>query len=269
MSDALLIVAVLNGARTRAECPTLPVSPEELAAEARRAVDAGAGMVAVQAPAFDLVVDDVVAAIRAAVDAPVCLSTQRARQTSLGTVTALFDILRDVPDLGAVHVRPPAPDLPAHREEARQILEALDRAGVRPAPAAGGLDAIGDLEVLNDDSLLGRAPFLSLVLGAPASSDPDVAAGTPLNALRLVDHARSVLAGLPIVAGARDGASAPVQAAAAAAGAHVRAGLEDSVVLPDGTAATSSAQLVERAVRLGEALGRPPMGPDDARLLIR
>ncbi|MFM9123854.1 MAG: 3-keto-5-aminohexanoate cleavage protein, partial [Actinomycetota bacterium] len=73
----------------------------------------------------------------------------------------------------------------------------------------------------------------------------------------------------PCVAGARDGASAPVQAAAAAAGAHVRAGLEDSVVLPDGAAATSSAQLVERAVRLGEALGRPPMGPDDARLLIR
>ncbi|MGA0123110.1 MAG: 3-keto-5-aminohexanoate cleavage protein, partial [Gaiellales bacterium] len=60
-----------------------------------------------------------------------------------------------------------------------------------------------------------------------------------------------------------------VQAVAAAAGAHVRTGLEDAAVLPDGTAASSSAQLVERAVRLGEALGRTPMAPADARLLIR
>ncbi len=269
MTDALLIVAALNGTRTREQCPQLPVTPDELAAEARRAVDAGAGMVAVAAPAFDLVVDDVVAAIRAAVDAPVLLSTQRPRQTSLGTVTALFGILRDLPELGAVHVRPPAPDLPAHREEARQILEALDGAGVRPVPVAGGLDAIGDLEVLGDDALLGRAPFLSLALGGAASTDPDTAAGTPQNALRLIDHARSVLAGLPIVAGARDDASPAVQAVAAAAGAHVRTGLEDATALPDGTAATSSAQLVERAVRLGESLGRAPMAPADARLLIR
>ncbi len=275
MRDELLIVAALNGTRSREQCPKVPLTPAEVAAEARRAVDAGAGMVAVHArkpdgaPAFDLVVDDLIAAIRAEVDVPIALSTQRSRQTSLGTVTALLGVLRDLPDVGIVHVRAPEPDLPAHREEARQIIEALDDATVRPAPVAGSLDAIGDLVALDADALLGRAPFLLLALGASSSDSPDLAAGTPRNALGLIEAAASSLAQLPVVASGRDEASPIVQAVAAAAGAHVRVGLEDAIALPDGTPASSSAQLVEHAVRLGAALGRAPMPPDDARRLLR
>lgn len=274
MTDALLIVAALNGTRTRDTCPKVPLTPDELAAEAKRAVEAGAGIVHVHARkddaiAFDLIVDDVVAAIRAAVDVPISLSTQRARQTSLGTVTALFGVLRDLPEIGGVHVRPPEPDLPAHREEARQIIEALDGAGVRPAPVAGSLDALGDVEVLSDDALLGRAPFLTLALDGEHAESPDLMAGTPDNVLRLINAAGSALAQLPIVAAARDEASPVVQAVAAAAGAHIRVGFEDAATLPDGSAATSNAQLVEHAVRLGAALGRAPMGPDEVRRLIR
>lgn len=275
MSEDLLVVAALNGTRSVGECPKLPLSPGDLAAEARRAVDAGAGIVQVHArnadgsPAFDLVVDDIVSAIRAAVDVPIAISTQRSRQTSLGTVTALFRVLRDLPDLGVVHVRAPEPDLPAHREEARQILAALDAAGVRPAPVAGNLDALSDLAVLYQDSLLGRAPFVLLTFGASTSESADTSPGTPHNVLRLLDTAHSELAQLPVVASGRNEASPIVQAVAAAAGAHVRVGFEDSVTLPDGAPASSNAQLVEHAVRLGAALGRSPMTPTEARRLLR
>lgn len=275
MSDPILIVAALNGSRTRDECPKLPLSPQEVASEAKRAVDAGAGMVHVHArradgaPSFDFVIDELVAAIRGAVDVPISLSTQRTQQTSLGTVTALFRVLSDLPDVGAVHVRAPEPDLPAHREEARQILEALEEADVRPAPVAGGLDALGDLEALYADSLLGRAPFVLLQLGGAMSASSDVAAGTPQNVVRLLDAAADSLQGMPVVASGRDDASPVVQAVAAAAGAHVRVGLEDAATLPDGSPASSSAQLVEHAVRLAAALGRAPMPPDDARRLLR
>ena len=275
MSDPLLIVAALNGTRQRDACPKVPLSPEELAAEAKRAVEAGAGMVHVHArksdgsSTFDFVIDDIVAAIRSAVDVPISISSQRARQTSLGTVTALFSVLRDLPDLASVHVRPPEAELPAHREEARQIIEALDAADVRPAPVAGSLDALGDLEVLYNDSLLGRAPFVMLTLGAAISESADLAAGTPQNVLRLIDAVRSVLAQPPIVASGRDATSPTVQAVAAAAGEHIRVGFEDAVTLPDGSPATSNAQLVEHAVRLGAALGRAPMSTDDARRLLR
>lgn len=275
MSDPILIVAALNGTRSVEECPKLPLKPQDLAAEAKRSVEAGAGMVHVHArkadgsPSFDFVIDDIVAAIREAVDVPISISTQRARQTSLGTVTALFGVLRDLPDVGAVHVRPPEPELPAHREEARQILDALEEANVRPAPVAGSLDAIGDLQALYHDQLLGRAPFLLLTLGGPTSESSDLAAGSPQNALHLIEAAHSTLSGMPIVASGRDESSPIVQAIAAAMGEHIRAGFEDAATLPDGSAATSNAQLVEHAVRLGAALGRAPMSPDDARRLLR
>lgn len=275
MSDAILIVAALNGTRSTEECPKVPLAPADVAADAKRAVDAGAGLIQIHArradgaPAFDFVIDDLVAAVRGAVDAPIAISTQRAPQTSLGTVTALFQVLRDLPDAGAVHVRPPEPDLPAHREEARQILEALEAADVRPVPVAGSLDALGDLQALYADSLLGRAPYALLQLGGPTSESSDVAAGTPQNVLRLIDAARDSLAGLPLVASGRDAASPVVQAVAAAAGEHIRTGFEDAATLPDGAPATSNAQLVEHAVRLAAALGRSPMAPDDARRLLR
>ena len=275
MSEPLLIVAALNGTRSTEDCPKVPLTPQDLAAEARRSVEAGAGMVHVHArkpdgaASFDFVIDDIVAAIRGAVDVPISISTQRARQTSLGTVTALFGVLRDLPDVGAVHVRAPEADLPAHREEARQILEALEQADVRPAPVAGSLDAIGDLQALYHDQLLGRAPFLLLTLAGPTSESSDLAAGTPQNTLHLIDAVHSSLAGLPIVASGRDAASPIVQAVAAAAGEHIRTGFEDAITLPDGALASSNAQLVEHAVRLGAALGRAPMAPDEARRLLR
>ena len=55
----------------------MPLTAEDLATEAKRAVDAGAGLVHVHArkkdglPAFDLFIEDVVRAIRGKVDVPI------------------------------------------------------------------------------------------------------------------------------------------------------------------------------------------------------
>src|SRR6188472_2772122 len=174
MADPILIIAALNGARDRKVAKKLPYTPAEIAKEAKRAVEAGAGVVHVHArrddggSAFDLTFDEIVTAIRALVDVPISITTQRTRQTSLGTITALFDVLRELPELATVNVQPPAPDLPAHREEARQILEACERAGVSPTPVIGEFDAVGDVEALYEDGLLAHAPWLQLALG-PAS----------------------------------------------------------------------------------------------------
>jgi uncharacterized protein (DUF849 family) len=275
MSDALLIVAALNGTRSRLEAPKVPYTAEEIAAEAKRAVNAGAGIVHVQArksdgqPAFDLSYDEIISAIRAEVDVPISIPTQRQRQTSLGTITALFDVLRELPDLATVNVRPPAPDLPAHREEARQILEALDRAQVRPWPNIYTLDGLGDFETLYGDSLLTRTSLVTVGMGSSRSSGFELMAGTPHNVLRLADAARSEFSRFDWVASGEDEASPIVQAVAAAAGGHVRTGFEDAATLPDGSAATSNAQLVEYAVRQAACLGRPVMEPADVRALLR
>ena len=146
IGDSMLIVAALNGMRSRAEAPAVPYLADELAAEAKRAVDAGAGIVHLHArkedgsPAFDLVYDEIIGHIRALVgDVPVSITTQRPRQTSLGTVTALFDFLREPPDLAAVNVSPPAPGLAgAPRGGAADPGGAWSAPRSRPWPTCSG-----------------------------------------------------------------------------------------------------------------------------------
>lgn len=274
MSDALLIVAALNGMRSRLECPKVPYTVDEIAKEAKRVVDAGASIVHLHArkddgsPAFDLVYDEIVAAIRALVDVPVSITTQRTRQTSLGTVTALLDILRDPPEIASVNIRPVAPDLPSHREEARQILEACDRGGERPAPVLTTLDSLGDLEALYQDSLLAKAPYLTLSMAA-SHGTAELLAGTPANVLRLADAAQAEFSRFPWVAAGQDEAGPIVTTTAIAAGGHVRVGFEDAATLPDGSVATSNAQLVEHAVSVAAAVGRTVMEPAEARSMLR
>lgn len=274
MSDAMLIVAALNGLRSRLECPKLPLSAKELAAEAKRAVDAGAGMVHIQArkpdgsPAYDLSYDDILSEIRAKVDVPISMATQRSRQTSLGTITALFRVLRETPDLATVGVRAPESELPAHREEARQILEACQEAQVRAAPLVIGIDSLGDFEVLYNDSLLRGSKLGVIELGTSDGRGSDRVAGTPANVLRQLDACQSQFARFSWIVTAQDEANPSALAVAAAAGAHVRTGFEDAPTLPDGAPATSNAQLVELAARLASTLGRPLMEPAEVRALI-
>jgi 3-keto-5-aminohexanoate cleavage enzyme len=275
VSEPLLIVAALNGQRDRKVAKKTPFTAPELAKEAKRAVDAGAGVVHVHArredgtPVFDLTYDEVIGAIRAEVDVPVSISAQRTRQTSLGTITALFDVLSELPDIATVNVRPPAAELPAHREEARQILEACERAGVAGAPVIGEFDSIADVEALHQDGLLAHAPWIHVALG-PASAAEHAVSGTPHNVMRMFDALQGgTLAALRRVSSGQGPAYAAVTATAGALGGFVRVGLEDTALLPDGSVASSNAELVELAVALADALGREPMEPAEARRLLR
>jgi uncharacterized protein (DUF849 family) len=275
MNEPLLIVAALNGTRDRKITKAVPYTADELAKEARAAVDAGAGIVHVHArrgdgtPVFDLTFDDVLAAIRAAVDVPISITTQRQRQTSLGTITALFTVLSELPDLATVNLAPVAPDLPAHREEARQILEALDAAGVAPEPVVPSLEGLADLAALHDDGLLAHAPWMHFALGGRPAEAEHGLAGTPQNLLRLTEGLDGSASKLRWIGHGLGSATPAVCATSAAIGGWIRVGLEDTPLLPDGSIARSNAELVELAVALADALGREPVEPSEARRLLR
>ena len=275
MTEPLLIVAALNGTRDRKVAKGVPYSAAELAKEAKAAVEAGAGIVHVHArrddgtPVFDLTYDDVIHAIRSAVDVPISIGTQRQRQTSLGTVTALFSVLSELPDLATVNVAPLAADLPAHREEARQILETLDAAGIAAEPVVPSLEALADLSALYDDGLLAHAPWMHFALGGRPAEAEHGLAGTPQNLLRLVEGLDGSAGKLRWIAHGLGAATPAVCATAAAVGGWVRVGLEDSALMPDGSVARSNAELVELAVALADAVGREPVEPAEARRLLR
>ena len=223
----------------RSSARSVPLTAEELAAEAKRAVDAGAGLVHVHArkkdglPAFDLFIEDVVRAIRG--------EGRRARSRSRPSAPAARRSARSprcstcsasCPTSRRSACAPPEPDLPAHREEARQILEACERAGVRPEPVAIGVDSLGDFETLYNDSLLSKAPYIVAELGPSDGRGSDRMAGTPHNVLRLADACRATFSRFDVVMSGQDEASPIAQAVAAAAGHHVRCGFQDAATLP-------------------------------------
>ena len=51
-------------------------------------------------------------------------------------------------------------------------------------------------------------------------------------------------------------------------GGNVRTGLEDTFYLPDGSRATSNAQLIEALVAMCREMGREPATPAEARKMI-
>ncbi|HOT24776.1 MAG TPA: 3-keto-5-aminohexanoate cleavage protein, partial [Thermoleophilia bacterium] len=63
-------------------------------------------------------------------------------------------------------------------------------------------------------------------------------------------------------------AQTPMAALAIAMGGHARVGLEDNIYYRKGELATSNAQLVARAVRLADELGREVATPAEAREIL-
>jgi 3-keto-5-aminohexanoate cleavage enzyme len=51
-------------------------------------------------------------------------------------------------------------------------------------------------------------------------------------------------------------------------GGHMRVGLEDNIKMPNGELAKGSYELVEVAVEIANALGRPVATTDEARLIM-
>ena len=172
VSDSMLIVAALNGTRSRLECPKVPLTAEELAAEAKRAVDAGAGLVHVHArkkdglPAFDLFIEDVVRAIRAQGGrADLDLDAAHARDLARHGHRALRRAARAARPRDRRRAAARARPAGAPRGGAPDPRGAASGAGVRPEPVAIGVDSLGDFETLYNDSLLSKAPYIVAELG--------------------------------------------------------------------------------------------------------
>jgi uncharacterized protein (DUF849 family) len=240
--QGVLVQAALNGGTTRAEHPAVPLTPAELAAEARAAADRGARALHLHprdaAGEQTLDPDQVlaaVAAVRAASGLPVGVTT--GIWTVAGDVARRLDLVArwtgpDRPDYASINMNEPGTD------DLADLLTSL------------GIEIEAGVWTAADARLLGAAAFrdrILRVLMEPVDRDPTVAVGTAAEAAselaRLGVTARQVHHGYDL-------ATWDVIRAAAAMGQDVRVGLEDTTVLPDGSAAEGNADLVEAAVRL-------------------
>jgi uncharacterized protein (DUF849 family) len=229
---AMAVMACLNGGRTRAEHPVVPLSPAELAADARAVQAAGAFAVHVHptdrhgSQTMDAKASDAaVAAIRAASPRlPIGVSTSAAINPDPFARAAALAAWRQPPDFVSVN------------------LSELGWAGIARAARHAGIAIEAGLAVPDDADELRRSPFAHQILRALVEVD-----GGAQEARAVAELIPAGVAQLWHGSGAR---TWEVISAAAAAGIDVRVGLEDVLVLPDGSTAADNAQLVGAAIQL-------------------
>jgi uncharacterized protein (DUF849 family) len=151
-------------------------------------------------------------------------------------------------------------------DEIIELLEAMRRLQIKPEHECFDLGHLGSLAPLVDMGLLDAPLHADFVMG--------VVGGIPATARNLAAMAdnmpegggRAVRHHWGVIGIGRD--QWMLVAAALTLGGSIRVGLEDNFYLPDGTMARSNGELIARARRLTEELGRRPATVQEARELL-
>jgi uncharacterized protein (DUF849 family) len=234
-----MLQACLNGRRPRGEHPAVPVTPEELAADAARALEAGAAQLHVHprvpGGGRDTVEPGAVAATVRAIRAA-CPGAPLGLTTGLWTTDgdaerrhACVEAWEELPDYASVNLFEPG---------SAELCALLERRGVG---IEAGVWTLADARLVVERGL---APLRVLVETSDGGADDPVAAAAEIDELLV----QAGVSAPQLHHGA--GADAwTVLEAALARGRDVRIGLEDTTLMPDGRTARGNAELVAEAAR--------------------
>ncbi|MFZ4579057.1 MAG: 3-keto-5-aminohexanoate cleavage protein [Myxococcota bacterium] len=269
MTQPLLITAAICGAElTRADTPWLPLSPEELAAEAIRCYHVGARMVHLHVREPDGrpsqradLFGQAMALIRAEVPMIVQFSTG-------GAVGMPVEVRAD-----AVKLRPDMATLTTGTvnfgddvfanpmPSVRAIAKRLREFGVRPEIECFDTGMVDAALRLAKQGLLELPAHFDFVLGVPGGMGATTAHLDFIRTLIPSDSTWSV-AGIGRF-------ELPLAQHAVTVGGHVRVGLEDNIFLSKGVLAEGTAPLVQAVAQMAQHAGRPLATPQQARELLR
>jgi uncharacterized protein (DUF849 family) len=269
--DRLLITVAPTGAETtKADCPQLPTTLEELVQTAQDCEAAGAAMIHVHIrddehrPTLDLGrLTETVAALRESTSLVVQLSTGGSVHDPLEHRLRVLDARPDscsltmgTTNFGDDVFMNPWPFV-------CELYQLSQERQVVPEFELFDLGQVHALRRLLDRYGLpyGGRVHCDLVMGVPGGMD-----GT-------ADALVAAVAALPaeVTSWSATGigrSTLPVALAALSKGGHLRVGMEDVLTLARGVPVEHNAQLVRRAVTLGELAQRTPMSPAEARDLL-
>ncbi len=264
----LVITAAVNGAElSREQCSVLPITPEEIAEEARRAREAGASVVHVHGRLADGTPTQdretyrrILEAIRARTDVLIQFSTGGAVGMSGSERIEALDLQPDIATLtlGSVNFGDEIFTNPSPL-----VLDFVERFNQLGVPA--------EFEIF-DAGMLGMARFLIAreLIRVPFYFDfvLGVAGGMEASLKNLLFLKESLPLEKPWSVAGIGRHQLPLATAAIIEGGHVRVGLEDNIYYRKGELATGNAQLVERVVRLARELGRDLADPSEARQIL-
>ncbi len=280
LTDACIVTDAISGAvANKEQHPAIPYTPEEYAAEARRAFDAGATVVHIHARTPDGRPSVAVADYGAITSAILAEVPEIVINYSTGTVgipmaERVGHIVELTPELGALNMGSMNYAKWSSRRkqwvfdfvfensfaDITYLLGKMASVGVKPECECFDVGHVESVYPLIEAGLLTTPIQFSFILGVVGgiSAHPDNLAHMAKRAP--ADSTWEVI-------GVSTDQWMLIQAAAQLGG-NVRTGLEDNFTLPDGTKATGNGQLVEEAVRIVRLEGRRVATPDETRTLL-
>jgi 3-keto-5-aminohexanoate cleavage enzyme len=282
--DPVIISCSISGAvASREQCPAIPYTPEEYAAEARRIVDEGGSQIHIHARTPDGVpsyeIEDfraITEAIRAEVDDVIVNYSTGAIGVPIEKRVAYLRELR--PDVAALNMS--SMNYAKYSKRRKdfvfkavfensfdtiiEFLTAMRELGIKPEHECFDAGHIANLDPLLDMELLSEPLQISLVMGVNGGIRP---------------NARNVAFMSEQIPGGTEGPNAwqvigisrdqwRLIGAALALGGNVRAGLEDNFYLPKGEMARSNGELIAKARQMAEDMGRRAATVAEARELL-
>lgn len=265
----LITVAPTGAEHAKSDVPNLPVTLDELVATARDCERVGAAMIHIHIrdddakPSLDLQrLKDTVAAVRENTNLIVQLSTGGAVTDPEEHRLRVLDAMPDSAScsMGTLNF---GDDVFLNRWDfIVELHKRMQDRGIVPEYEIFDLGHLTALRRLLDEHGLPAAGHvhLDLVMGVPGGMPGDTE--TFAAALRLIPE------GATFSATGVGRSTLPVLFAALSAGGHVRVGMEDTISYARGERVKDNAQLVARASGLARIAQRPPIKPDEARVLL-
>lgn len=281
VADPVVITCAISGViANREQCPAIPYTPAEYAAEARRIVEEGGVMIHIHArkpdgtPSYE--VEDFQAiseAIRAEVGEQVIINF------STGTIgvplAKRIEYLRACRpevaalNMGSMNYAKYSRSRKAFVfsmvfqnpfEEIVELLEAMNELEIKPEHECFDVGHVGSLAPLIDMGVLKEPLHVDCVMG--------VVGGIPPSATNLA----AMVANIPprshwgVIGISRE--QWMLVGAALSLGGSIRVGLEDNLYLPDGEMARSNGELVAKAREMTESVGRRAASVAEAREML-
>jgi 3-keto-5-aminohexanoate cleavage enzyme len=289
LDDPVVITCSISGAiANRAQCPAIPYTPAEYAAEARRIVDEGGVMIHIHArkpdgtPSYEIEDFQAISdAIREEVGDAVIVNF------STGTigvpVEKRIEYLRAVrPEVAALNMG--SMNYAKYSRSKKQfvfkmvfanpfdeiieLLEAMNELGIKPEHECFDIGHVGSLAPLIDMGVLKTPLHVDCVMGVVGGIPP-----TARNLAAMVENIPGVGGG-PAGSGNHWGVIGisrdqwMLVGAALSLGGSIRVGLEDNLYLPNGEMAKSNGDLIAKARQMTEDIGRRPATVAEARAAL-
>lgn len=282
--DPVIISCSISGViANRDQCPAIPYTPEEYAAEARRAVDEGASQIHIHARKPDGTPSYEVEDFRAITEAILAEVGDVIVNYSTGAIgipiEKRIEYLRACrPDVAALNMSSMNYAKYSRRRKdfvfravfensfdtIIEFLTAMKELGIKPEHECFDSGHVANLDPLIDMGLLEPPLQISLVMGVTGGIRP-----TPRNVTLMSDQIPGGPEGpnqWQVIGISRD--QWKLLASSLVLGGNVRAGVEDNLYLPNGEMCKSNGELIAKARQMAEDVGRRPASVAEARELL-